>query len=174
MDLSIRAAVAADAPALARLQVDNYREAYAGLLPADYLAAFSYAEQESDWRDYLAEANPSGLLLAELGGALAGYVLARVEPLEGTAYDGEIAALHVRPALRGRGIGRGLVAAAARALSRQGCRSLWLSVLAGNQPAIAFYRRLGGQPLGEKTFQVSADFSARELIFGWPDIAALC
>lgn len=173
MNLRIRPAVEADAPALARLQVDNYREAYAGLLPADYLAAFSYAEQESDWRDYLAAVDRPGLLVAEVEDALAGYVLARVEPLEGAAYDGEIAALHVRPALRGQGIGHALVAAAAGELSRRGCRALWLSVLAGNQPAIAFYRRLGGQPLGEKTFQVSDDFSACELIFGWADITVL-
>lgn len=149
----IRPAVAADAPALARLQVDNYREAYAGLLPDGYLAAFSYTEQESDWRDLLALENGPCLLVAELEGSLAGYVLARVEPLEGHPYDGEIAALHVRSALRGRGIGRALAAAAARRLAERGCRSLWLSVLEGNQRAIAVYRRLGGQLLGRRIFR---------------------
>lgn len=121
----IRPALEADAPALARLQVDNYREAYAGLLPADYLAAFSYAEQENDWRDYLAAVDrPCLLVAADPAGGLAGYVLARVESLEGADCDGEIAALHVRPLLRGQGIGRALMAVAAGELSRRGCRSL--------------------------------------------------
>lgn len=51
--MPIRPAIPADSAALARIQVDSYRAAYAGILPADYLAAFSYEDQTQDWRDLL-------------------------------------------------------------------------------------------------------------------------
>ena len=40
----IREATAADSPGLARVQVDSYRTAYAGLFPQAYLDRFSYEE----------------------------------------------------------------------------------------------------------------------------------
>jgi hypothetical protein len=39
--MQIRPATLSDAPSLARVQVDSYRTAYAGILPADCLAQFS-------------------------------------------------------------------------------------------------------------------------------------
>jgi hypothetical protein len=49
---------------LARVQVDSYRTAYAGMFPADSLARFTYDEQEQDWRDLL-ETGGDVLLVAE-------------------------------------------------------------------------------------------------------------
>jgi GNAT superfamily N-acetyltransferase len=59
--------------------------------------------------------------------------------------------LYVRPAHRGKGLGRALLShVAAFARERGGGRLEW-SVLDWNEPAIGFYRRLGAVPLSDWT-----------------------
>lgn len=55
--------------------------------------------------------------------------------------------LFVRPALRGRGIGRALLAGLAQRCVQEGLPRLEWSVLDWNEPALAFYRSLGARPL---------------------------
>lgn len=61
--------------------------------------------------------------------------------------------LFVRPAFRSRGIGEELIRALARETIRRGCGRLEWSVLDWNERAIAFYRRLGAQPMDDWTVQ---------------------
>jgi GNAT superfamily N-acetyltransferase len=61
--------------------------------------------------------------------------------------------LFVRPAARGRGTGAALMAACAKlAVERDYGRFEW-SVLDWNEPALAFYRRLGAVQMAEWTVQ---------------------
>ena len=55
--------------------------------------------------------------------------------------------LFVRPALRGRGIGRALLAGLAQRCVREGLPRLEWSVLDWNEPALAFYRSLGARAM---------------------------
>jgi GNAT superfamily N-acetyltransferase len=57
--------------------------------------------------------------------------------------------LFVRPAFRGRGIGRSLLAHLARIAVAQGCGRFQWQVLDWNTPALAFYEALGAKPLAE-------------------------
>jgi GNAT superfamily N-acetyltransferase len=57
--------------------------------------------------------------------------------------------LFVRPAFRGRGIGRALLAGLARRCEHEGLARLEWSVLDWNEPALAFYRTLGAQAMEE-------------------------
>jgi GNAT superfamily N-acetyltransferase len=59
--------------------------------------------------------------------------------------------LYVRPAQRGQGIGKALLAALAEITVAAGCRRLEWSVLDWNEPAIAFYRSIGAFPTDEWT-----------------------
>ena len=61
--------------------------------------------------------------------------------------------LFVRPALRGRGIGRALLARLARRCRDEGLPRLEWSVLDWNEPALAFYRGLGAVPMEGWTVQ---------------------
>lgn len=172
--MHIRHAAVEDSAALAHIQVDSYRSAYAGILPDDYLAHFNYEEQEEDWRSLIQGGTDDILLVAETeGGELAGYMLGRAGPTGILPFDSELVALHVRKAYQGRGAGRVLIAEAARRLHERGCRSLIVWVLAEN-PARAIYERLGGRLVGEKTMQLGeGDVNAQEVAYGWEDIRAL-
>lgn len=59
--------------------------------------------------------------------------------------------LYVRPALRGRGHGKDLLAELARLCVHHGYGRLEWSVLDWNEPSIAFYRALGAVPMDEWT-----------------------
>ena len=59
--------------------------------------------------------------------------------------------LFVRPAARGAGLGRALLAELARIAVARGCARLEWAVLDWNEPAIGFYRALGARPMDEWT-----------------------
>jgi GNAT superfamily N-acetyltransferase len=61
--------------------------------------------------------------------------------------------LFVRPAFRGKGYGEALLRHLARAALDRGCARFEWSVLDWNEPALAFYRKLGAVPLDEWTVQ---------------------
>ena len=59
--------------------------------------------------------------------------------------------LFVRPAARGSGLGKALLARLAAIAVERGCARLEWSVLDWNEPAIGFYRSLGAQLMDEWT-----------------------
>lgn len=85
-------------------------------------------------------APPGGrLLLARADGAPAGCVgLRRLDPA-----TGELKRLYVRPAYRGRRLGRALAEAAVAAARASGCRRVMLDSLPQMREAMSLYRSLG-------------------------------
>ncbi|MGA1982725.1 MAG: GNAT family N-acetyltransferase [Acidobacteriaceae bacterium] len=70
--------------------------------------------------------------------------------------------LFVRPAFRGKGIGKGLFCAVARIAVAEGCPRFEWAVLDWNTPAIDFYNSLGATPMSEWTImRLSGDALAR-------------
>ena len=64
--------------------------------------------------------------------------------------------LYVQPQMRGRGIGRKLLAWLARTALERRCARLEWAVLDWNSPSIAFYESLGARPLDEwRTFRLT-------------------
>lgn len=63
--------------------------------------------------------------------------------------------LFVLPAHRGAGVGKALFVHLAREAARRGCGRMEWAVLDWNEPALAFYRRLGAQHLADwQTFRL--------------------
>jgi ribosomal protein S18 acetylase RimI-like enzyme len=141
MALVVRSARPADWAAIAELHVASWRDAYRGLMPPDFLAGPVERELTRQWRETLGTRRRAGaVMLAVASREVAGFVAAWQE---GSICH--IDHLHVRPGLRGAGIGRRLLGAAARRLRDQGARSADLWVFAANHGALRFYHRLGGQ-----------------------------
>ena len=83
-------------------------------------------------------------LMAEFDGAPAGFALYFNSYSTWLGHHGmRLEDLYVTPALRGRGIGKALLARLARAAVEQGCTRLEWDVLDWNEPSIAVYRRIG-------------------------------
>ncbi len=71
--------------------------------------------------------------------------------------------LYVKPAYRGRGIGKALLATLAKLAIDRGLGRLEWAVLNWNSPAIEFYRSLGAGPLDEWTTYRLCDGPLAEL-----------
>lgn len=66
--------------------------------------------------------------------------------------------LFVRPEDRGKGYGRALLIHLAKIARDRGCGRMEWAVLDWNEPAIQFYRKLGGKPMDEWTvFRLTRD-----------------
>ncbi|MCZ0900074.1 GNAT family N-acetyltransferase, partial [Microcoleus sp. HI-ES] len=59
----VREAKIADAPAIARVNLDTWRTAYRKIVPADYLAQMSYEKAESRWQEILANVKNTGVFV---------------------------------------------------------------------------------------------------------------
>jgi GNAT superfamily N-acetyltransferase len=74
--------------------------------------------------------------------------------------------LFVRPAFRGRGYGAALLRHLARVAVERGCARFEWSVLDWNEPALAFYRKLGAVPMDDRTVQRVSGDALRALAAG--------
>jgi ribosomal protein S18 acetylase RimI-like enzyme len=97
-------------------------------------------------------------LVAEIGGALAGYTLLRRGRAPGNASSlrspVEIARFYVAREWHGRGVAQALMAAAVAEARRQEGETLWLTVWTENPRAIAFYRKEGFIAAGTSAFRL--------------------
>jgi len=170
----IRNSVWSDCANLAKVQVDNYRLNYTGLLPQSYLDQFSYEEQEQDWKDWITTHPEDVLIVAEKDdGELVGYAQGKPGLTIIPPYDCELTALHVSPTWQMQGIGRQLMQAVASCFAQMGCISMMLWVIDKNK-ACLFYERLGGQVIGQKTLSPgNEDIQFIEIAYGWQDINSL-
>lgn len=142
--MKIRPATAADAGALAAIHIRSWRTAYRDILPEAYLARLDEGAWTADWTARLARSDLRALLAVD-GEAVLGF--AALAPAGDPDRDPrewhELANLHVRADLRGRGVGTGLFEAGLAVAERAGARRLTLWVARANRPAQQFYERLG-------------------------------
>lgn len=136
----IRPARPEDHAAIAALQIASWRSVYAGLVPDAYLGAPAAQEIEARWQGFQPGRRDLLLVAGPDVGPIEGFVY-----VQGDKEPPYVDSLHVSPALKGRGTGRRLLQAAAQALIARGRQGLWLTVVAGNDGALAFYQRVGAE-----------------------------
>jgi ribosomal protein S18 acetylase RimI-like enzyme len=141
-DGGLRAARPGDAQPIAAVHVATWQDAYAGLLPDDFLAGLDVGEWAERWRGRLgAAAEGMFTLVFEADGQVRGFVSGG--PSRDESPGGEVYAIYLDPGWQGRGAGRSLLAAAPRLLADAGYPGASLCVLAGNRPARGFYESQG-------------------------------
>jgi ribosomal protein S18 acetylase RimI-like enzyme len=100
------------------------------------------------------------------GDCVAGYANYGRNRARSLYYDGEVYELYLRPEFQGLGFGRKLFSAVRRDLLQSGLHSLVVWALSDNEPAVGFYRALGGKAVARS----SERFGARVLdkvAFAW-------
>lgn len=147
--IDIRRARADDAPALAEAHDEAWRTAYRGLIPGTELEKL-VARRGPAWWD-AAIRRGSRIALLTFGDAIAGYANYGRNRAKSLPYGGEIYELYLRPEYQGLGFGRRLFVAAKRDLAQTGQPSLVVWALTDNEPAVAFYRALGGRAVARST-----------------------
>lgn len=168
MALRLRTAQAGDAAEVAALHVASWRDAYRGVLDDAFLDGAMAEAMAQHWEQRLAvPRQPGTVILATVAGELAGFVA--VLRRGRTAY---VDNLHVRPGLRGAGVGRVLLRHAAQRMQRRGCTEAELTVFAQNIGALRFYRALGAS-VGEEAPGETFGQVVVERRCAWADIAAL-
>jgi GNAT superfamily N-acetyltransferase len=155
-NIRIRPGVEEDIPAILALiqALAEYEKARPGDVPVDAAAL----------RESLFGARPAAeTLLAEVDGETIGLALffhnfSTWQGRRGLYLED----LFVRPAMRGRGIGKALLRELARIAVERGCARMEWAVLDWNTPSIDFYRSLGAVPMEEWTiFRLTAPAIAR-------------
>lgn len=149
IDIAVRPATIGDADEMARLHVAVWRDTYRMLAPVEAFRLLDEAHRSARWRATLSAPAPhQAVLLATRGGRLVGIGAAGAPSEAVFGARGEIKSLYVDPDSKRQGIGRRLMAALAEHLARHHYRGAALGVVAGNEPAIAFYQKLGGRIAG--------------------------
>lgn len=170
-EVSIKPALAEDVADIARLHRAVWCDTYRDLAPAEVYRVLDEDFRRVRWADILA--NPHGdqrVLLAKQGDRLVGIgaTAAPSEPAFGAR--GEIKSLYVDPSVKRQGLGRRLMRAMMEQLASMGYSGAALGVVAGNEPAIAFYRALGGRLIGQYT-DPGPIWRSDNLIFAWDDLS---
>ncbi|HUR20855.1 MAG TPA: GNAT family N-acetyltransferase [Vicinamibacterales bacterium] len=168
VDTVILPAVAEDAPALASLHAESWRSAYRGMLPDDYLDGPILDERLQFWGRRMADLDPActQVLKAVSEPGLVGFVCIVLEA--DAIWGARLENLHVKPNLKGQGIGGRLFdAAVAWAQAARPARPIHLWVLEQNLPARRFYEHRGGRVADTKTIEVVPGVAVAEVRYIW-------
>jgi ribosomal protein S18 acetylase RimI-like enzyme len=162
--IEIRRAKPSDASAVAEAHDEAWRGAYQGVIPGRELERL-IARRGPDWWDS-AIRKGSRIAILAFGDKIAGYANYGRNRARSLFYDGEIYELYLRPEYQGLGFGRRLFTSARRDLAQSGMRSLLVWALSDNEPAVEFYRALGGKAVARSSERFG-DRSLDKVAFAW-------
>lgn len=176
MSFAIRPATPEDARAIAEIHYAGWRNAYGGVVPAEQMEKKQPEKRLPFWRERIARSDELVLVAEDETGSPQGFIHGgpvlphdiRSGGLDGLdGFDCEIYVLHCRKETQGKGLGRLLLAAAARAFRQRGGSALVLWAYADNAYR-PFYDKLGGKVVAE-----GIDEGVADVAYGWRTLDAL-
>jgi ribosomal protein S18 acetylase RimI-like enzyme len=162
--IEIRRAKASDAAAVADTHDEAWRGAYQGVIPGIELERL-VTRRGPDWWDS-AIRKGSRISILAFGDKVAGYANYGRNRARSLFYEGEIYELYLRPEYQGLGFGRRLFTSARRDLAQSGLKSLVVWALSDNDPAVDFYRALGGKAVARSSERFG-EKSLDKVAFAW-------
>jgi GNAT superfamily N-acetyltransferase len=138
-DLILRPATAEDVPSIASIWHRGWQDGHIGHVPEE----LTTARTERSFRSRAAQRLPD-TTIAEVDGAVAGFVMVVDDEVEQVYVDGD----H-----RGSGIASVLLTEAEDRVQRGGHKTAWLAVVAGNERARRFYAKSGWVDEGPFDYQ---------------------
>ncbi len=169
MKISIRAAVEADAGAIARVHVESWQTTYAGIMPEAYLAGIDEGLRAKLWSEWL---NSEALVfVAEMDGQVVGFAHGGANREGIGECDAELYSIYLLKEAQKRGLGAGLLRAMAIALVERNFRSLAVWVLEQNRSR-SFYEKTGARLVTSKVIDLGGT-KLMEVAYAWADLKAL-
>ncbi|WP_165901645.1 GNAT family N-acetyltransferase [Ancylobacter aquaticus] len=159
-----RRARPADAGDIADIHDSAWRFAYRGLIPGAELEKMILRRGPLWWQTALKRG--SRVIVLTFGDAVAGYANVGRNRARGLPFEGEIYELYLRPEYQGLGFGRRLFGDARKELASAGFDGLAVWALAANEPALGFYRAMGGLGVARST-ETFGGRALEKLAFGW-------
>ncbi len=141
--ITIRDARESDAEAIAEVHDAAWRHAYRGIIPGRELERMIARRGPSWWQSAIVRR--SRLVVLDFDETIGGYASYGRNRVPALAYGGEVFELYIAPEFQGLGFGKRLFSAARKDLAEHGYASFLVWALAENEPALGFYRRLGGK-----------------------------
>jgi GNAT superfamily N-acetyltransferase len=168
--MHIRKAAAPDIAAIAAIHVDAWRTNYRGMIPDGAIDSRTVELRKAMWHRLLGEPRRVTLVACDGSGAVTGFASAftLAEPHNG--FDSFLQMLFVAEPLKGKGIGRALLAAIAEEMHSAGARGMALRTLRLN-PARAFYERVGAELVPEGIDIDRGEFD--DVVYGFRDLSSL-
>jgi L-amino acid N-acyltransferase YncA len=171
MEFQIRAAQLPDAPHIAHVQVESWRTTYQGIVPDTYIASLDKEARTHNWQEWLAS-NGIQVFVAEDAAGIFGFLSGGAIRDPAEDYDAELYVMYLLNTHQKQGAGRALMRTLASSLHAQGFKRLLVWALEANQPAIAFYQRLGAILVATKSIDIGGK-ELSDLALGWPDLSQL-
>lgn len=141
--ITIRTATAADAAEIARIHVDTWRVAYAGIVPASHLDNLSRTDREKRWLKTLSHSAEGTRVAVSASGQVLGWASFGSSRDEDGSGIGELYGIYLDHSSWGKGIGRRLLENVVASLLCKGFKSITLWVFEENHRTRAFYERAG-------------------------------
>ena len=162
--IELRPAKVADASAVAATHDESWRSAYQGIIPGAELEKLINRRGPHWWDSAIRKGSRISVLV--FGEQVAGYANYGRNRARSLQYDGEIYELYLRPEFQGLGFGRRLFTAARRDLIQSGLKSMVTWALSDNEPAMEFYRALGGRMVARSSERFGPK-SLDKVAFAW-------
>ena len=170
MELLVRRAELADAPAIASVEVASWRSTYRGIVPDEQLQGMSFAEHLSSWTRALSRRSSSTFVGTQRDTVCA-FASGGRDRTGNAIYRGELYVIYLLKEVQRQGLGRKLLSAVADDLARNGIESMRVWALERN-PFCRFYASLGGVPAGRRRIAIGGR-SLEIVAYGWPDTSEL-
>jgi ribosomal protein S18 acetylase RimI-like enzyme len=164
LDIAIRQADPRDAGAIASVHLESWSSAYRGLIPHKALNSMIARRGAEWWARVIGRSG--AVLVAEIGGTVAGYVTYGRNRARQLSQQGEIYELYLLPEYQGIGLGTKLFDAARKALRAHDLKGLVVWALEDNQLANGFYQGLGGRDVAEGT-ETFDDKTLKKIAYVW-------
>lgn len=169
--IAIRDATHNDAPSIARVLVDSWRQTHGGIVVQSYLDALSVEKQTERWRARLRDPRivSTAVVAHDEEHGVVGFAAGGPIREAHGDFDGELYAIYVNTELHGHGVGRRLLVEWARRMASEGYHSAVVRVFSANK-ALAFYERLGARRVREGSLDIDGVRHA-ETWLGWATFA---
>lgn len=162
--IETRRARPSDSVDIAAIHDASWRSAYRGLIPGAELEKMISRRGPVWWQSALRRG--SRVIVLTFGDDIAGYANYGRNRARSLPYEGEIYELYLKPEYQGLGLGRRLFRDVRKDLIAAGFEGLAVWALADNEPAVGFYRALGGAAVARSS-ETFGGRALEKMAFGW-------